>query len=160
MIAKDHHSENDLLKIHNMAHEVSKLITEENFKDDKARICGFLELPMKDVVSIYKTNESEESIDATEIDLPTLLKYLATYQILNEDESEYSDESIEGVTETIGMNSSTTNDKNTTDKQIDCMHNLDNVIPGNLVSINNLELGSDSYDNDAEWKRIEGPRIE
>ena len=44
----------------------------------------YLELPMKYVVGIFRAITLEENIDTTVIDLPVLLKYLATCQILSE----------------------------------------------------------------------------
>ena len=54
---------------------------------------------------------------------------------LSEDELINSDDPIDHMPEAIGSNSSTTNDNNNTDNQIDSARNLDNSIPVNLIPI-------------------------
>ena len=69
-IAKEHHSENTSTKTHNIAHEVSKLILEENLLHDEAKMCEHLELPKIEVVSICIANVLEGNVDTTTTDLP------------------------------------------------------------------------------------------
>ena len=76
MIAKEDHSENTSLKIHKISYEVSKLIIEENLRDNKARIYEYLELLMKEVASMHRANSLEENVDAAATDLPIFLKDL------------------------------------------------------------------------------------
>ena len=65
--------------------------------------------------------------------------------------------SIEGMTEiTEGKTSvsNNDNDNNEADNQINSTFNLDNLIPSNLISINNLDAKTDGDLNDTESKGL------
>ena len=115
-----------------------------------------LELPKIEVVSTHVANALEGNVDTSTTDLPTLLKDLEKFQILNEEESTNSN-SIEGMTETKEENVSAcdnNNSNNETDAPINSTFTLDNLIPSNLISINNLDARIDSDINDTEWKGL------
>lgn len=139
-----------------MAHEVSKLFIEENLTNDEAKMHECLKLPKIEVVSICIANTLEGNVGTSTTDLPTLLKDLAKYQILNDEESTNSNP-IEGVTETTEENTSTpdnNNSNNETATPINSTFTLDNLTPSNLISIDNLDARIDSDLNDTEWKGL------
>ena len=114
-----------------MAHEVSKLIIEENLTNDEAKMHEHLELPKIEVVITHLVNALEGNVDTSTTDLPTLLKDLAKHQILKEEESTNSN-SIEGMTETTEGNTSACDNKNSnneTDTPINSIFTLDNSTP-------------------------------
>ena len=78
---------------------------------------------------------------------------------LSEDELINSDDPTEGILEATWSNSSTTNDNNNTYDQIYSTCSVDNLIPANLMSINNLEIRSDGDYNDTNWKALKDKEL-